>query len=162
MTSPERPVVAMPAAEVLADREQSAAVWPELMAQPHFAAQITDHRNEVLTVMGAHTKESLYSTLTNILEDESRQRLALYLPFDLLRRADPHLDEGAALRHFRTAYRAAWFHLLDVQDVAANFIDGDVSEEQLASGKLPRTVKAAELAPKLALAGMIEDRKSVV
>lgn len=157
MTSPERADVTIPAAEVLASPEQSATVWPELMAQSHFAAQITEHGNESATVLGAHSTESLYSTLTGVLEDESRLRLALYLPFDVLSRADPRIDEAAALRHFRTAYRAAWFHLLDVHDVAANFVDGDVSEEQVRTGKLLRTVKAAELAPKLALAGMVDD-----
>lgn len=95
----------------------------------------------------------LFASLSELLEESSDyQRILLYLPFEFLPHASDTFSSERlqrAAERFRDAYMAAWGRLLSIQDVRANFIDGDVLEVDMRDGDLPRVVKAAHLIPKL-------------
>lgn len=102
---------------------------------------------------------ALYASLSALLENGSDdERLILYLPFEFLPNAawnptSKKLRDQAT--RFKAAYLSAWNHLLFVQDVRANFVDGDVLEVERRVGDLPRVVKAAHLIPKLVEIGFL-------
>lgn len=113
-----------------------------------------DLKAEVLE--GRLPEESLahaYESLRTLLEEEPElKRLALYMPLELLptfaqQPASRTLEDAA--RGYAETYMQAWRELLNVRDVRANFVDGDVPELGLRRGQLPRVVKAAHLIPAL-------------
>ena len=97
--------------------------------------------------------DSLYDSLSTILETPEYTRLALYLPFEVIPAVDS-LDSPSAAR-FRQVYLDSWQDLLNIHDVRANFVDGDVLEMDARPGDPPRVVKAAHLIPWLVKAGMM-------
>jgi hypothetical protein len=103
-----------------------------------------------------------YEVLADVLDEPDYRRLALYLPFELLPKADwePN-DEGLqkTADRFRRAYMFAWSELLKSHDVAANFTNGDVIEPEYRDGDLPRVVKAAHLLPELVELGLISEQQ---
>lgn len=91
----------------------------------------------------------LWDGLASFLEkNPDASRLVLYLPFELL-----SLREEAS--RFREAYLRSWHSLLKHRDIRADFLDGNIIEEEV-SGAPPRMVhKAAHLAPFLVEKGLL-------
>ena len=102
----------------------------------------------------------LFTSLSDLLEhNQEYKRLILYLPFEFLPSKTWHPSKRIlqqTLDRFKRIYLKAWKDLLLVQDVRANFLDGDVLEIEQRIGDLPRVVKAAHLIPKLIENGLIE------
>ncbi len=102
----------------------------------------------------------LYASLSDLLEsDHEYRRLILYLPFEFLPTRTWRPCEEILLQasnRFKQTYMEAWKDLLFIQDVRANFLDGDVLEIEQRVGDLPRVVKAAHLIPKLVEKGLME------
>lgn len=172
----------LPAVELLLKSDESASIWPpEVANNPEFHEQARERSrlNERLDAVikrlprpdialedavaqGLVTEDQVadvFTSLSELLKDGSEyQRLALYLPFEFLPSASStfqtkRLTSEAA--HMRDAYMSAWGRLLSVQDVRANFVDGDVLEVDKRDGDLPRVVKAAHLIPKLIERGLL-------
>lgn len=103
--------------------------------------------------------EDLYTSVSDLLETYPEyRRILLYLPFEFLPDSSwkPASDTlRPAMERFKDAYMNTWKRLLSVQDVRANFVDGDVMEVELRTGDLPRVVKAAHLIPKLVEKGLL-------
>ncbi len=107
----------------------------------------------------------LYSSLSDLLESEPEyRRIILYLPFEFLP-AKTWQPSSRTLRQasdrFKKAYIKAWQRLLWVQDIRANFVDGDVSGGEQRFVELPHVVKAAHLIPKLVENGLLETKDMV-
>ncbi len=171
-----------PALESFLQRTNQDALWlEEVKKNKEFSDQVTARRelNERLdavlsklprpdvslqeAVKSGDLKEEsvaeLYTALSALLEgDTDYQRIILYLPFEFLPSADWE-PASVSLKHasdrFREAYLSAWDNLLYVQDVRANFVDGDVLGEEERVGDHPRVVKAAHLIPKLVEKGFL-------
>lgn len=100
-----------------------------------------------------------YERFVAMLEsDPESARILLYFPFEMLPPASWHpessrLQEAAA--NFIKSYLHHWHSLLGIYDVRANFVDGDIPEQELRTGPLPRVSKAAHLIPKLVEKGII-------
>ncbi|MDO8551277.1 MAG: hypothetical protein Q7S03_01170 [bacterium] len=93
-----------------------------------------------------------YQDLTDFLEaDGENARLILYLPCQLLpgqkNSGNENLEE--AKRKFKDVYLKDWRRLLKESDLKANFVDGDIPEEELGKGRPPLVRKAAHLIPEL-------------
>lgn len=166
--------VRLPAVETFLDPVARASVWSEdLLKEGDFIRQ-TDERRQLALVLedvlsgllrpdmnleeawalesvSEERVERLFLSLSDLLEGDHRyRRIILYLPFELLPRRSWKPLNGSlvsAFKRFRSAYMGAWKGLLAVQDVRANFVDGDVLEVERRVGDLPRVVKAAHLAP---------------
>ncbi|OGF37251.1 hypothetical protein A2531_02790 [Candidatus Falkowbacteria bacterium RIFOXYD2_FULL_34_120] len=102
----------------------------------------------------------LYGELSDLLEDSrDYHRIILYLPFEFL----PDVswkpfscDLQEEMQRFKATYMNTWYHLLNVHDVRANFVDGDVLEKESRGGDdFPRVVKAAHLIPQLVEKGFL-------
>lgn len=103
-----------------------------------------------------------YNELSKVLSDPEYKRLLLYLPFDILPRSSWSTEDEAlnqALSQFKDSYKHAWYSLLTIHDVRANFVDGDVIEVEYREGDLPRVVKAAHLTPALLSKGLVSYRE---
>ena len=99
----------------------------------------------------------LYDSFCTLLNDPINDRLILYLPFELLPDALWHSTSSLlnfTKERFIQAYRASWHRLLSVEDVRANFVDGDVPEMEICR-QLPRVVKATHLLPALIEKGLV-------
>ena len=99
-----------------------------------------------------------YNSLSLLLEDPTYDRLILYFPFELIpdhawKPASETLTTSA--RRFTQFYKESWYRLLSLRDVRANFVDGDIPEEEIRSSPLPRVVKAAHLLPALVKKGLV-------
>jgi hypothetical protein len=164
-----------PPAEALSDPLQTLATWPkECAADPTLVEQVTEHQrhaaaiNSVFNVLensGASLSASvetglvstpeavtLYESLTDLLADDESARLALYIPFEFLPTTEwkpPSTALQTAVAQFKESYLGAWYKLLNVHDVRANFMDGDVLEEQYRTNDEARVVKATHLLPAL-------------
>lgn len=101
---------------------------------------------------------NLFESLSDLLRDPDYWRALLYIPFEFLPRTEwkPNSEVLAQeISRFRSYFMTAWKQLLIVQDVRANFVDGDILEVQSRTGDLPRVVKAAHLIPKLIESGFM-------
>lgn len=167
-----------PVSELLQDPAEVTQLWPEYSLEE----QIEQHRADVAlvhsvidslptpttsieqAVAGGHLSDgeatSLFNTLSRTLDSPDHQRLVLYLPFEFLPNASWQPEniilQGSIVR-FTNSYLQAWHTLLNQHDVRANFVDGDVLEEEYRTGDLPRVVKAAHLIPELVNRGMISE-----
>lgn len=180
--------VEAPPIESLLDPERAAQAWPEkIAADKNFIEQI-EARKKLLDNLEAVTSRlprpdmaledainggrisedqvsALYSSLSGLLEKDSyAARLVLYLPFEFLpdKSWQPEsalLQEAAA--EFRRSYLKAWQGLLETYDARANFVDGDIPEDDASSGALPRVVKAAHLIPILVQKNLLETAKII-
>ncbi len=176
-------IVSHPVAEILQNTTETKRVWPEVSDEdPTFVDQIelrSEQSNTVVSMMDQLTDATMpievaleqavvdnrqatdfYTSLSEILNDKDYHRLALYVPFELLPSATQKFEDSslqAAVEDFKISYMTAWYNLLDVQDVRANFVDGDILEEEQKTGNLPRVVKAAHLIPKLTERGLLKD-----
>lgn len=153
--------VCPPLVDVLKNTNHVAEIWPDYADQlcpqvehhAENAQKITEYLDDL--AKGEATmaeKQRFYEATSEILRDPERERIALFLPFESF--PTPEEDSSAA-REFRQSYLNAWVDLLQVQDVRANFVDGDVLEVDARSSEPERVVKAAHLAPWLVQSGMI-------
>ncbi len=173
--------VSRPASELLLDYELARTAWPyESSSYPEFLTQIDERSmqsaliNDVISqipsptmavdeaVEQGHVSEmqagDLYDNLAAVLGNDDYMRLALYLPLELLPDSGwvPETNDlSDAINCFKQSYMRAWYSLLTVQDVRANFVDGDVLEPELRTGDLPRVIKAVHLIPTLVARGLI-------
>ncbi len=172
----------LPAVELFSNPSNLDSSWPKSIAKnPEFIRQIRDRRelNKRLELVFSKLPRpdvsfpqaieekyltegqviDLYVSICKLLEENTDyQRIILYLPFEMLPRHDwqttsPELEY--TLGRFEQAYMNAWNNLLSVQDVRANFVNGDVLESVTRSEDHPRVVKAVHLIPKLVEAGML-------
>lgn len=174
-------VVAHPVAEILQNTTETKRIWPEICSgDSAFVDQIERHKEQysaITTVLdqltdvtmsieealdkglvNSHQATDFYISLSEILNDEDYQRLALYVPFELLPSATQKFENTSlqdAAEECKKSYMTAWYSLLDVEDVRANFIDGDIVEEDQKTGNLSRVVKAAHLIPILLEKGLL-------
>jgi len=153
------------AVESFFDPVQATKIWPKsIAAQTAQRKELIERLSDVIDRLpkpdmaletainqGHVTKEQvakLYTALSELLEsDQDYKRLVLYLPFEFLPKAP---------ERFRQAYLKTWKRSLSIHDVRANFVDGDIIEEEQQAGNLPRVVKAAHLIPKLIENGFME------
>jgi len=181
--SPREATLEPPAVESFLNSAHVAKIWPENIATNEiFLEQLKTHKelNECLGDIFDHLlqpdvsletalnqgyvteeqAEKLYSSLSNLLtSDQDYKRIILYLPFELLPNKKWH-PSGEKLQQasdrFNEAYMHSWKNLLSTYDVRANFVDGDVLEDNYRKGDHPRVVKAAHLIPKLVANGLIK------
>ena len=171
-----------PAAESLLHVRDRATSWPgEIKENKQLEKEIA-LRNEAITSIdslfvripkadmditealdsGIVTEEDvavIYEHLTAFIEsDEYNKRFILYFPFEFIPSTSwqPKSQElQVAMHEFRTTYLTQWEKLLLVNDVRANFVDGDVPEVELRKRPLERVAKAAHLLPKLVEKGLV-------
>lgn len=178
-----------PAIESFLDPARATEIWPANIATNETFLEQTKKRKELnkrLTdiidslpqpdmSLGAainqeHITEDqlikLYTSLSSLLEsDQDYKRLILYLPFEFLPKTSwyPSGEKlQQATERFREAYLEAWRSLLSIYDVRANFVDGDVLEEEHRDGDHPRVVKAAHLVPKLVEQGLLQVKDVII
>lgn len=110
-------------------------------------------------VIDKHAVIEFYDALTDILkQDPANNRIALYLPFELLPKEgeiSPDDELSRSTERFTKVYRSAWEALLREHDLRADFVDGDIPEIEQRTSPLPQVVKAAHLIPKLVERGLI-------
>lgn len=152
-TSPEMSF-APPMVDLLKDAEAAAELWPEYAEQ--LTPQIEQHQrvagviNQYLDHFydtestSLETKQNYWRATSELLQNPESERIALFLPFESFPSPE---DDSVAAEGFRQDYLEAWQNLLCVQDVRANFNDGDVLEVAARPGDPERVVKAAHLAP---------------
>lgn len=179
-------VLIPPAVESFLDPDRASDVWPEKIAtnetflkQLRTRKTLNDQLNDILNSLpqsgislesainqgyfSEKQVEEIYTSLSDLLEfDQDYERILLYLPFEFLPRQNwfPVNEKlQRAVERFKRVYMKIWKSLLSVYDVRANFVDGDVMEDQHRVGDFPRVVKAAHLIPKLVEKGLmrIED-----
>lgn len=178
--NPHKITLEAPISEMVFDVEKIRKTWPEEYKNPQFIEQIESRKrsskyiSEVFNKLPSptisieqalevgyinnHQAVDFYDSLSNILQDIDYQRLALYLPFEVLPNklwipSDDTLCKS--IDGFEESYLGAWYNLLNIQDMRANFVDGDVLETEARPGDPPRVVKAAHLIPWLMSRGMI-------
>ena len=106
---------------------------------------------------------ALYKELYKFLNSDSHnKRLILYLPFELLPESTWNSPSGILNRVvnlFVESYLCNWKMMLEVYDIRANFVDGDILEEEHSAGLSPRVSKSAHLIPVLVQKGLLSVRK---
>ena len=185
--SPEDIIISPPVIESFFDPDQAAKVWTtDIISNKNYIEQ-TLKRRELSNLFSAIIANlprpnmelaeaiaggyvtadqvgELYCALSELLEDNNDyERLILYLPFEFLPSATnpPTGELGQAAKRFCRAYLKAWRNLLNIQDVRANFVDGDVLEVTQRTGDLPRVVKAAHLLPRLIQKGLLSVQDAI-
>ena len=172
--------VVVPVHELLQSPHIAAKIWPQLTGSSDFLEQITEHSNHIqavediiaavpdasMTLQKAVENDALlgskvanlYMHLSELLCYQDFQRLILYMPNNWL----PHgnwlpqdQDLASAIEEFKQDYVDVWYTQLDVLDVRANFVDGDVLESEHRTDDLPRTVMATHLIPVLVDRGLL-------
>jgi len=153
-----------PMVDILRDPEQVSEIWPDLadalrpQVEKHAenAQKITEYLDDL--ALGEATsaeKERFYEATCELLDNPEQERIALFLPFESFPTPD---EQSYEADRFRESYLSAWENLLQVQDVRASFVDGDVLEVKARSGDPERVIKAAHLAPWLVRSGMLKSR----
>lgn len=172
----------LPAAYVLRDRSLAAETWPGIADRYEaFGNQIEEHSTNAIKVCSVLDKlpfpperiedaidtgvisedeaTDLYFGLSSFIGNDDYKRLVLYLPFELIPLSiwEPKSESlKEEITKFKQCYLKSWHGLLSNRDVRANFIDGDILEENYRNGDHPRVVKAAHLTPMLVATGMLE------
>lgn len=170
-----------PAVESFFNADEAKKTWPEhIVNDPVFREQIETQRRTLESFrsivdtipLGMNIDEALqrnhvdekklsefYDRLADYLErDPANTRLVLYFPLELLTPplAAPHSPElNTHITRCNDAYQKAWEAQLGFHEVRANFVDGDVLEEELRQRDHPRVVKATHLIPGLVARGII-------
>lgn len=162
-----------PPIESLLEEDANSGYWPyELIGRPNFQYQLQRQRTLMhllrqaysLLPMGMTLAEGLdtsfitetqtekicHALATQLKHDAAQQRLALYMPIELL---SPIATGSTATKQLHHAYRVAWEQQLYQHEVRANYVDGDVLEPELRTKDQPRVVKAAHLIPGLLQVG---------
>lgn len=171
-----------PAIELLLAISTENSLWPEeLQDNPKIIAQAKMRRNlfekldklfkqipqattEITQAIDLgktdpKTVTEIYELLTDFLDaDPYHKRLVLYLPLELLpnKTWQPLSNKLVkSINRFVGSYMMCWHELLKVNDVRANFIDGNILESELSPNGQSMVCKAAHLIPKLAQKGLI-------
>lgn len=177
-----------PVVESFLDPARAVEVWPEDIAtnkifleQIEMRKELNEHLDDILkclpqpdlslqaaVVQGYITEQQvaeLYESFSKLLKDgPDYSRFILYCPFEFLPNTtwNPATEElQQSADKYRGAYMKAWESLLSVYDVRANFVDGDVLEEESRDSDVPRVVKAAHLIPKLVENGLMEFKEVI-
>lgn len=172
--------VLAPPSEFVWDIQTAAKIWPELSQTRGFLEQIHDHQQNVAKINLVDDKllkdnqltdaiaekivsetEAIdfFDALSNIISDEDYSRLILYLPFEFIpdnQKKFSNQKLTSSINQFRDKYLQAWKKLLKVNDIRANFVDGNVVESRLRKNDPPRICKAIHLAPELIKKGLIK------
>jgi len=181
--------IEVPAVETLLDPAKAIETWPESITTNEAFLEQTAERRELKEILDDVFKclpqpdmsfedavsqrfiteeqvKKVYSSLSRLFDSgQGYERMALYLPFELLPGKDwnPATEElQQASSRFKNSYMDAWKTLLSQHDVRANFVDGDVLEPEHRKSDLPRVVKAAHLIPKLVEKGFIRVEDVIV
>ena len=166
------PPWSLPANESFFDSKLADYAWPDyVLNDPNFKTQIKEQQL-LVTLWRSVSRDlvspaseisnmkltELYKALTQYLgRDPYNQRIILYLPFALTKPiwnqdADPQLLQANV--DFRFAYRRAFISQLHRLDVRANFVDGNVLEQDLRNGQdHTRVIKVMHLVPGLIQSG---------
>jgi predicted nucleotidyltransferase len=162
----------MSAVESFFDDQEMFQTWPEsITSNEDFLSQIEfrkelQQRFEQITsklpkpnislesgikmkLLSENEVSEFYTLLINLLEsDQDYERIILYIPFEFLPDISwqPETQELVnKIEQFKKVYIKYWEKLLSMQDVRANFVDGDVMDKEYQNGDFPRVVKAAHL-----------------
>lgn len=168
----EKTGVMMPISDRLMSPEMSAGLNSEVLGQVERRAELAREVCDTLDRIGdprisldeaiengeikEAEAEKLYGALAEILDDPDYARLALYVPFEVISSVGLESEQKG---RFRRAYRDAWGDLLHVEDMRANFLDGDVFEKDARPEDPERVVKVVHLAPWLIKGMVIEARE---
>lgn len=93
---------------------------------------------------------NFYESITGVIRDRDYQRLLLYLPFEIISFSDLDYKDDfldKSIENFKEAYLGAFVDLLNVHDMRANFVNGDVLEISVRDEDPERVVKVAHLIP---------------
>lgn len=173
-------IVSPPISEVFCDVEKTRTMWPQIAREnKDFLPQVEHHARraeEVVAILDTLptgvdyndllekkliTPEDLarlYDHISELLGDPLTQRLLLYLPLEMIpdqTRVSRDPDLVKSMENFTRHYMIAWTNLLDMHDVRANFIDGDVPEVKNRTQELERVVKAAHFSGILVEKGIL-------
>lgn len=151
----------VPLVDALRDASQASEIWPDFAED--LRPQIERHAEDANKIIeylddlerGEATlaqKQRFYEATCHLLDNPEQERIALFLPFESFPAAD---EDSYEAQRFRESYLSAWGNLLFVQDVRANFNDGDVLEVDARPGDPERVIKAAHLMPWLVESGML-------
>lgn len=175
-------VIAPPAGESLFEPDAPDSLWPESVRNDPALRQEAERRKELHdglaalfdrivpgnipiesavesgAVSPAEAAAALRGLSALLDSDPTTARLALYLPFEVLppvawQPADRELAEAA--QAFVDSFMRSWYGLLTMDDIRANFVDGDVPESGLRDTPPPRVTKAAHLIPVLMKKGYL-------
>jgi hypothetical protein len=166
--------VVPPGVETLLSPDRKDSLWPENVAANDELRGQAERRRELIahietlfdsipeetmdirTAVDSHLISdanitAVYEQCSDFLESEDGgERIILYLPFELLPKGDWKPDSPAlsqAIERFSKTYAETWRAMLSVHDVRANFVEGDILEQELRTEPLPRVSKAAHLIP---------------
>ena len=171
-----------PLSESLQSYEAALTIWPdEMETSSGLTLQIAQHAGRIASintlidgVAGEATNVddalrlnrleeaeviAAYEAISDLLSTPEYQRLALYLPVEVLPN-DSLASENEQLRlaseRLYTTYRASFEILLTCHDVAANFVDGDVVEAGYEIDEPVRTVQITQLIPEFLQRGLLQ------
>jgi len=99
----------------------------------------------------------LYASLNQLLK-AGNDRFILYCPLNILPEASWFRNHGNVVDEFAELYLSAWHRMLEVEDIEANFLDGDVPDIELKDRPMRRVIKAAQLGPHLVYKGLISNQ----
>jgi hypothetical protein len=164
--------VVPPVYESLFDVHRRGLLWPDSVLSPEILAEI--RKRECLAsllrnifarlpradwemtsaidsgLVSPAEAEEIYTRLAEFLEVGGQNaRILLYLPFELIPDTQWQTESrplARSISRLHAAYLARWEDLLAFHDVRASFADGDILEDGLYEGPLPKVVKAAHLA----------------
>ena len=139
-----------PVESFLAD---STGVWGGLV-DASLTQQIAD-RKELRARLDQPVDAGLYRSLNRLLDSGDNDRFILYCPLSLVPAASQYRRQDEAADRFSELYLQSWCRLLQVHDIRANFVDGDVPDKELGEQSENWVVQAAFLIPTLAGKGLI-------
>src|SRR3989344_723642 len=143
-------ILSPPPVETLFDLDRKDSLWPKYIKDNPQIRSRVKIRKDLLEALNQPPNEHFYNLRADFLKaDPLHRRIILYLPFEIL----PHRSFG--YERFNNAYMRAWRESLSTCDVAANFVDGDVLEEEFRTEPLARVVKVAHLLPYILERGFI-------
>lgn len=179
----EQVVCMSPPSEILWNQDEAFRIWPEINKNRLFFEQLKNHQENSVIINGVLDKLpvgkemeeaidqgivveleviSFYKSINLLLENEDYRRLVLYLPFETIPSVEWKSDNqelNQSVNQFKSNYFNAWVNLLSIQDVRANFVDGDVIEFDVRQSDPQRVVKAAHLIPELVKKGLLNKKQ---
>lgn len=175
-------IVVSPAVESLFHIKEQDSLWPESVKEDEKLKDQSENRNNLvknlssifssipkadmeiteavsLELVSEKDLIEMYKNIIDLLKsDPYNIRMILYFPFELLPPKSwyPQSKElKIMIEKFTEVYMGGWYELLGVNDVRANFVDGDVLEAELRSEPLGRVTKVAHLIPVLLEKGFL-------
>lgn len=168
-------VIKMPISEAIFDSNNSpiSEIFRDEILSPLINIQIDERKIQTRNIVNVLKKlpeistlddidrdelADFYNSLSQIISEKDYRRLILYLPFEVLLDKNMKLDDYELVKsvdYFKQTYLKSWCELLNIHDMRANFVDGDILESEARSCDPPRVVKAAHLIPWLVRSGTI-------